>query len=831
MVTLKLFLFMVIFVFNAVETLHALNSTISLPINESVTWTNNKDSFSETILFPGFFARFVVFSYGNFMHIGFGYGFLCNLDDVVSCYWATAIVEIEDGIITSTIPQIVWSANQVNPVGENATVTISTNGDMILVDADGKKVWSANTSGTPITKMTLEQDGNLVLFSGTSSIVWQSFEHPTDSLVVGQTMRRNQQLQASISSGKFDHDLIYLSVDYSGVSAFVKGERSIRYLMVYPLYMRTVDIGYLDNITFHDKNISFYYTEVGEPLPVFYSNPFDTTVQFLRLDADGGLRIYALIPGQGWAVVFVFLQRGDDCQIPLKCGPYGVCRDGQCSCPKAVAGVDYFSPINDQFPNKGCSLIGQSSSLAFDHYELVHFGQLSYFSYVDPEAAVPDITIEEDCKQACSNASSCAAAFFSYSNNQSDGYCYLQAQVLSLIDYPPAINPSNSSLYLKVYRQSPPYISPRSGSPVFKFELLILVIILVAVTLFLVLLMKIYLFKKVNLLDLTSELPVSFSYHELCTATGRFSKKLGGGGFGAVFKGILNDGTLIAVKRLDGVGQGSKEFSAEVETIGRLHHINLVRLVGFCSEKSHRLLVYEYMSNGSLDKWIFKGDKDHVLSWNMKCKIMLDIAKGLMYLHEDCRQQIVHLDVKPYNILIDDSFSAKLSDFGLSKLIDRDQSQVITALRGTLGYVAPDWQHSRISVKADIYSFGIVLMEVATGKKILDYSRPESEVHLLSVLRKMAMEDRLLEIAEKHNEGMKDHLEEVVKMIQLGLWCSDADHTRRPLMSTVVKVLEGTIELDPNEISYSVCHVVPPLTSSTTSVSSFPDATVISIPR
>ncbi|KAL5721218.1 hypothetical protein ACHQM5_013805 [Ranunculus cassubicifolius] len=835
MVRLNIFLFMVIFVYNSVETLDALNSTIFLPINEPVTWTTKQGFVSPPIHFGDFDGHFILYEenendFGVFTSTGFGCGFLCNLEDAFSCYWVIAIVQVSNRSILGTPPQIVWSANQAKPVGENGSVTISANGDMILADGDGNALWSSNTSGTPITKMSLMKNGNLVLFSIANSIVWQSFEHPTDTLVVGQTMRKDQRLQASFKSGKSSQDF-YLSLDHTKVSTYVEGERSTRYLTISPPYMEISEIGYLDNITFQEQNISFSYTGMRKPLPASWLIPVVTATQILRLDADGGLRVYALTADGGWKVVFVFLGGLDECQFPLKCGPYGVCKDGQCLCPKGVDGLDYFSPINDQFPNMGCSLIGKSSSTAYDHYELVDFGQLSYFSYFDYEAAVADITTEEDCKQHCSNTSSCAAAFFSYYANQSDGVCYLPSQVLSLIGNPHAFSASNSSSYLKVYSRSSPQSFPRSSWLVFKFKIVILVITLVAVALSLVLLIKRYMFRRVKLLDLTSESPLSFSYHDLSIATGKFSKKLGGGGFGTVFKGILNDGTLIAVKRLDSVGQGSKEFLAEVETIGKIHHINLVRLVGYCVEKSHRLLVYEYMSNGSLDKWIFKGDKDRVLSWNMKCKIMLDVAKALVYLHEECRQQIIHLDVKPYNILIDDGFNAKLSDFGLSKLIDRDQSQVITDLRGTLGYVAPDWQHLCISVKADIYSFGIVLMEVATGRKILDYSRAESEVHLLRFLHKMAKDDRLLEIVQKHSEDMENYEEEAVKMIRLGLWCSDGDHTKRPLMSTVVKVLEGTIELNPNEISYSMCHVIPPLTSSSTSFPPFSGATVISIPR
>lgn len=156
---------------------------------------------------------------------------------------------------------------------------------------------------------------------------------------------------------------------------------------------------------------------------------------------------------------------------------------------------------------------------------------------------------------------------------------------------------------------------------------------------------------------------------------------------------MLKDGTIIAVKGLENTGQGIEELLAKVDTIGNIHHSNLVKLIGYRVEKRLRILVYEYMSRGSLDKWIFHENSNFCLDWKTRKKIVLDIPKGLAYLHGDCRQRIAHLDVKPQNILLDDNFNAKVSDFGLSKLINRDQSQVVTRIRGTLGYLAPEWQH------------------------------------------------------------------------------------------------------------------------------------------
>ncbi|KAJ7968763.1 Receptor-like protein kinase [Quillaja saponaria] len=220
------------------------------------------------------------------------------------------------------------------------------------------------------------------------------------------------------------------------------------------------------------------------------------------------------------------------------------------------------------------------------------------------------------------------------------------------------------------------------------------------------------------------------------------------------------------------------------------------------------------MSNGSLDKWIFSEDNDSSLDWRTRKKIVKDIAKGLAYLHEECRYKIAHLDVKPHNILLDENFNAKLSDFGMSKLIRREKSQVTTGVRGTLGYLAPEWLHSRITVKADIYSFGIVLLELVSGRKILDYNQPESEVHLLSLLQnKFLDQNQLMDIVDSQCEDMLQHKEEATDMIRLGICCLNSDYTKRPPMSIVVKILEGEMVLEPKSI-YNFLSIRVPATSS-----------------
>ncbi|XBI14690.1 hypothetical protein VPH35_057238 [Triticum aestivum] len=293
--------------------------------------------------------------------------------------------------------------------------------------------------------------------------------------------------------------------------------------------------------------------------------------------------------------------------------------------------------------------------------------------------------------------------------------------------------------------------------------------------------------------------PMRFTFQQLKAATEQFANKLGEGGFGSVFKGQIAD-ERIAVKRLDRAGQGKREFSAEVQTIGSIHHINLVRLIGFCAEKSHRLLVYEYMPKGSLDRWIYhRHDNDSPpLNWSTRYKIITHIAKGLAYLHEECMKKIAHLDVKPQNILLDDNFNAKLSDFGLCKLIDRDMSQVFTRMRGTPGYLAPEWLTSQITEKADVYSFGVVVMEVISGRKNLDNSRSEESIHLITQLEEKVKNNRLVELIDNKSNDMLAHKQDVIEMMKLAMWCLQIDCKRRPKMSEVVKVLEGAMNAESN---------------------------------
>lgn len=363
----------------------------------------------------------------------------------------------------------------------------------------------------------------------------------------------------------------------------------------------------------------------------------------------------------------------------------------------------------------------------------------------------------EECKRACLRDCSCKAAVFEYDwNGNERGGCLLLNEVFSLKDNGEG---TEKTVFLKVQNSSNALInhSPKQKSKPLKviigstFAALFGIILILSACSFLSK-KRTRSSKDLDYLDLAPLLPgilTRFSYNELKITTEDFNKKLGEGGFGSVYEGTLSNGTKIAVKHLDGVGQVKESFLTEVKIVGSIHHVNLVKLIGFCAENSYRFLIYEFMVNGSLDRWISHEKQENGLTWLTRQRIITDIAKGLAYLHDECDQKIIHLDIKPQNILLDQNFNAKISDFGLSKLIEKDKSKVVTRMRGTPGYLAPEWLRLEITEKVDVYAFGIVLLELLCGRKNLDRSQADEDVHLLSVFRRKAEQQQLMDIIDK----------------------------------------------------------------------------------
>ncbi|KAJ9189243.1 hypothetical protein P3X46_000559 [Hevea brasiliensis] len=291
--------------------------------------------------------------------------------------------------------------------------------------------------------------------------------------------------------------------------------------------------------------------------------------------------------------------------------------------------------------------------------------------------------------------------------------------------------------------------------------------------------------------------------------TNQFKDELGSGAYGAVFRGKLSDEILVAVKVLNNSKGNGEEFVNEVGTIGKIHHVNVVRLIGFCADGFRRALVYEYLPNDSLQKFISSADtKNHFLGWKRLQDIALGIAKGIEYLHQGCDQRILHFDIKPHNILLDHDFNPKISDFGLAKFCAKDQSAVsMTTARGTIGYIAPEVfsrNFGNVSYKSDVYSFGMLVLEMVGGRKIVDVAEGNDEqIYFPEWIYNLLEEgeDLRFEIEEEGDAKIAK------KLAIVGLWCIQWNPADRPSMKVAVHMLEGegeNLPTPPNPFSSSV---------------------------
>lgn len=283
-----------------------------------------------------------------------------------------------------------------------------------------------------------------------------------------------------------------------------------------------------------------------------------------------------------------------------------------------------------------------------------------------------------------------------------------------------------------------------------------------------------------------------FPFEALVSATKNFhpSNKLGEGGFGPVYKGKLDDGREIAVKKLShSSNQGKKEFENEAKLLARVQHRNVVNLLGYCAHGAEKLLIYEYVINESLDKLLFKSRRNHELNWKQRYDIITGIARGLLYLHEDSHNCIIHRDIKASNILLDDKWIPKIADFGMARLFPEDQTHVNTRVAGTNGYMAPEYvMHGHLSVKADVFSFGVVILELISGQRNSSFNLDVDAQNLLDWAYKLYKKGKSLEIVDP-SLAASDSGDQIAMCIQIGLLCTQGDPQLRPTMRRVVVML------------------------------------------
>lgn len=750
----------------------------------------NKDQHIHQI-YPGFSASQLDWKdHGGFFLLSnssaFAFGFFGTLD--VSLFVLV--------VIHLSSYKVVWTADRGLLVRNSDKFVFEHSGNAYLQSGNGV-VWVTNTTGQNVKAMELQDSGNLVLVGDDGRIVWQSFSHPTDTLLPGQVLVEGMKLKSFPNRLNLFHYLGFVAGDLVLFAGFEPPQTYWSLSGEAPKNVtgKVHSASLVSNSwNFHDKSGVLLWKLVFSD----HSDPKSFWVAIL--DPNGAISFYDLNKGKSTNPE-QFKIPHDPCGIPEPCDPYNVCFfENWCECPALLK-----SRFNCKPPNiTTCSRRPSST-------ELVYVGEkLDYFAlkYVAP---VSKSTLNS-CKDACLGNCSCLVLFY----ENSTGRCFHFDQTGSF-----QRSKGSNGGYVSYMKISTDVNVNGNGSKN-KRRNMVLVFVVVILTILVIagLITGFWYFnKKKNLdeypqeddddfFDNLSSMPARFTYNSLARATENFSTKIGEGGFGSVYLGVLEDGTQLAVKKLEGVGQGAKEFKAEVSTIGSIHHVHLVKLKGFCAEGPHRLLVYEYMARGSLDKWIFKNSENtFLLNWETRFNIAVGTAKGLAYLHEECEVRIIHCDIKPQNVLLDDNFMAKVSDFGLAKLMSREQSHVFTTMRGTRGYLAPEWiTNYAISEKSDVFSYGMLLLEIIGGRKNYDQWEGSEKAHFPSYVFRMMEESKLREVLDqKIDIDEKD--DRAVTAIKVALWCIQDDVSLRPSMSKVAQMLEGLCTVtDPPSLSQSTTY-------------------------
>ncbi|XP_074319736.1 G-type lectin S-receptor-like serine/threonine-protein kinase At5g24080 [Silene latifolia] len=744
---------------------------------------------------------------------------------------------------------LVWSANRDAPVSNNAVVNLDNTGNLVLTDGRAT-VWASNTSNTGIQGATMSETGNFILYNSLRQPVWQSFSYPSDTLLPGQPLNVSMELTSSKRSpshgGYFSLKMLQQPTSLSLALTYNLPDPPEDSVSNYS-YWAGPDISNVtgDVVAVLDQKGSFgvvygpgssngavyVYKNDRDDTGLLYnrslSTSYVTALRRLVLEENGNLRLYKWDNDVNGSRQWV----SEWAAVSNPCDIAGICGNGICvldrtktnfSCSCLVGTVR--AGNNDDRCFENSTLTGKCNGKRGSKYNTADFKMNAvqqanyYFSDESVIANYSDMPTISKCGDACLGDCECVASVYGLSEEKP--YCW----VLRRLDFGGFQDPS-STLFVKGLANESSWgeLSRNGGDDgddksAHEKALIIPITLSMGVLIGLLCLLLYYnvhrrrsLTRAMESSLIFSGAPVSFSYRDLQHCTCSFSQLLGRGGFGTVYKGDVGDGTFIAVKKLDKVlPHGEREFITEVNVIGSMHHMNLVRLCGYCSEGSRRLLVYEFMTNGSLDKWIFAPNysKEIVLDWPTRYNIALGTAQGIAYFHEQCRNRIIHCDIKPENILLDENFCPKVSDFGLAKMMARENSQVVTMVRGTRGYLAPEWISNRpITVKADVYSYGMLLLEIIGGRRNLDMSYGAEDFFFPGWAYKEMVDDKCMKVVDKRLGGAIDE-EEVTRALKIAFWCIQDEVSTRPSMGEVVKMFEGTIDINMPPMPQTVLELI-----------------------
>ncbi|KAJ0248142.1 Serine-threonine/tyrosine-protein kinase [Hirschfeldia incana] len=709
----------------------------------------------------------------------------------------------------------VWVANRETPVTTlTANLTISGNGTLILLDEKQALLWSSGQEALTSNQCHAEllNSGNLVVVDNvTGTYLWQSFDHLTDTMLplsslmydLPNNTRRVLTSWTSNTDPSPGEFLAELTPEVPPQGLVWKGSspywRSGPWAETRFSGIPEMDETYVNPLTMVQDVVN------GTGVLTFCAlRNFD--VSYIKLTPDGSLDIHRSNGGTtGW--IKHFEGPRSSCDLYGTCGPNGLCIRSISNTPTCECLKGFVPKSDDEWNSgnwtRGCvrrtelsSCQGKDTSDGFyrvanmkppDSYELVSFGDA------------------EQCRQGCLSNCSCLA--FSYIKGI--GCLVWKKELLDMVQF----TEEGEFLFIRLAR-----------SELARSKRIKIIIIVSAISLCMFIILGLAAFwcwryrlkqnGEARVAMETSEdswksnlklQDVSglnfFEMHTIQTATDNFSisNKLGQGGFGTVYKGKLEDGKEIAIKRLSSTSvEGTEEFMNELKLISKLQHRNLVRLLGYCIEGEEKLLVYEFMVNKSLDTFLFDLKKKLELDWPKRFNIIQGIARGLVYLHRDSFLRVVHRDLKASNILLDEKMNPKISDFGLARMFQGTQNQDSTGrVFGTLGYMSPEYAWTgTFSEKSDIYSFGVLMLEIISGKEISSFSYGKEDKNLLAHAWESWNETGGACLLDQDiADSESDSVEAVMRCVQISLLCVQHQAMDRPNIKQVVTMLTSTMDL------------------------------------
>ncbi|XP_016463106.1 receptor-like serine/threonine-protein kinase SD1-8 [Nicotiana tabacum] len=724
----------------------------------------------------------------------------------------------------------VWVANRDNPLSNSPTsvLKLTENGTLLLIDGQTRNsVWSSDQTPANNAVAQLLDSGNLVVRPENDeteqNYTWQSFDYPTDTLLPGMKLGWDSKsgLNRNITSWKTATDPapgdFTFKINTNGLpEVFLTNKQEIVYRSGAWNGLRFSGVPEMKPT----EIISFEFQFTSDE--IYYMFELHNKTLYSRLVVNHNvLERYMWIPTNSIWNRFWYAPK-DQCDGYTECGMSGICDTNLSPVCKCMVG---FKPKNQvawdlRDGSDGCVRFHKLDC------ETDSFNILRNMKLPDTTSSFVDKNMNlDECEAMCRKNCSCTAYTNSNISGSGSGCVIWSTELIDMRQY--AAAEGGQVLYVRVASSDAAESGGVGSSKTKRVVIAAGITVGIAIVLFGVILYFLSKRRKyqgsirtksenkgisersqellVNAAIIPSkrefsgetateefELPL-FDFSTLAMATENFSHatKLGQGGFGCVYKGILVEGQEIAVKRLSkNSGQGVEEFKNELRLIARLQHRNLVRLLGCCVDMEEKMLIYEYLENKSLDSILFNKQKCLLLDWQMRFNIICGIARGLLYLHQDSRFRIIHRDLKASNILLDKDLTPKISDFGMARIFGGDETEGNTKrVVGTYGYMSPEYAMDGLfSVKSDVFSFGVLVLEIVTGKKNRGFYYQNNQLNLLGHAWKLWKEGRGSELLDP-SVGETFSPCEVMRCIQVGLLCVQEQAEDRPKMATVVLML------------------------------------------